>query len=144
MSLYPSSSSAPEFPRLATVATVPTASLRTALMSEPPDSGIAHTPCTPSVNRFGSFQRQAAFAAPKSRIDRLILYEQVHRFVDDEVMPGEEEPRWMNASGLTLWIAIVVGARHPLACVGFKMQSRDDTDAAFLSVAVGAPAPSFF
>ena len=63
----------PDVPRLATVATVPTASLRTALMSEPPDGGIAHTPCTPSVNRFGSFQRQAAFAAPKSRIDRLIL-----------------------------------------------------------------------
>jgi len=74
----------------------------------------------------------------------MLRYEQVHRFVDNQVMPGEEEPRWMNASGLTLWIAIAGGARHPLACVGFKMQSRDDTDAAFLSVAVGAPAPGFF
>ena len=73
MPLDPSSSSAPEVPRLGTVATVPTASLRTALMAEPSDSGIAHTPCTPSVNRFGTCQAQAAFAAPNSRIDRVIL-----------------------------------------------------------------------
>ena len=33
----------------------------------------AHTPCTPSVNRFGSRQAHAAFAAPKSRMDRPIL-----------------------------------------------------------------------
>jgi len=45
---------------------VPTASLRRALSSEPPNGGIAHTPCTPSVNRFGSRQAQAAFAAPKA------------------------------------------------------------------------------
>ena len=51
-----------------------TASLRRALSSEPPTGGIAHTPCTPSVNRFGSRHAQAAFAAPKSRMDRPILY----------------------------------------------------------------------
>ena len=48
--------------RLATVATVPTANLRRALISEPPDGGIAHTPCTPSVNRFGSCQARRAWS----------------------------------------------------------------------------------
>ena len=50
-----------------------TASLRRSLISEPPDGQLAHTPYTPSVNRFGSCQAHAAFAAPKSRIDRPIL-----------------------------------------------------------------------
>ena len=57
MILPTSSTSAPEALRLATVGTVPIASLRPALVSESPDGGIAHTPCTPSVNRFGSFKQ---------------------------------------------------------------------------------------
>ena len=73
MILPPTSTSAPDVPRLATVATVPIASLRPALCSEAPNGRLPHTPCTPPVNRFGSCEAQVAFAALKNRIDWPIL-----------------------------------------------------------------------
>ncbi len=68
----------------------------------------------------------------------LLRYEQVHRFVDEAPMT---ETRFMNASGFSAWVVLWGKALDPKLSIGIRMQSRDDTDAAFFNAPWGVALP---